>query len=242
MAKRGAFIVIEGLDRSGKTTQTTLLHDRLVKCGISVNLYKFPDRTTSTGKMIDSYLRSQSEVDDRAIHLLFSANRWEAAENMIQELKSGITIVCDRYAFSGIAFSAAKALPPLSTPSPGDVSTPAETPRTLTYEWCRAPDTNLPSPDLVLFLDVSPEVQKSRGGYGEERYEKEDVQRRVRSVFRRIESEFHQESESGAKTLRWIHIDAGRTLDEVSEDIWSGVEPLTGGVEEALARLWSGTP
>ena len=37
------------------------------------------DRATATGKMIDSYLRSQSDLDDRAIHLLFSANRWEAA-------------------------------------------------------------------------------------------------------------------------------------------------------------------
>lgn len=37
------------------------------------------DRTTSIGKMIDSYLQSKSELDDRAIHLLFSANRWECA-------------------------------------------------------------------------------------------------------------------------------------------------------------------
>lgn len=37
------------------------------------------DRTTPIGKMIDAYLRSQSEMDDHAIHLLFSANRWELA-------------------------------------------------------------------------------------------------------------------------------------------------------------------
>ena len=42
MPKRGAFIVVEGLDRSGKTTQTGLLHDRLVSSGISVKLLKFP--------------------------------------------------------------------------------------------------------------------------------------------------------------------------------------------------------
>jgi len=39
----------------------------------------FLDRTTAIGQMIDSYLRSTSELDDRAIHLLFSANRWELA-------------------------------------------------------------------------------------------------------------------------------------------------------------------
>jgi dTMP kinase len=36
-----------------------------------------PDRTTAIGQMIDAYLRSAADLDDRAIHLLFSANRWE---------------------------------------------------------------------------------------------------------------------------------------------------------------------
>lgn len=39
----------------------------------------FTDRTTAIGQMIDAYLRSTSELDDHAIHLLFSANRWELA-------------------------------------------------------------------------------------------------------------------------------------------------------------------
>jgi dTMP kinase len=37
------------------------------------------DRTTEIGKMIDAYLKNTAEMDDRAIHLLFSANRWECA-------------------------------------------------------------------------------------------------------------------------------------------------------------------
>jgi dTMP kinase len=91
--KRGAFIVIEGLDRSGKSTQAKRLVERLEKT-TKAKLVKFPseytthssmlltgmiDRSTPIGKMIDAYLRSQSELDDRAIHLLFSANRWECA-------------------------------------------------------------------------------------------------------------------------------------------------------------------
>lgn len=40
--KRGAFIVVEGLDRSGKTTQTAILRDRLANEGHPVKLYKFP--------------------------------------------------------------------------------------------------------------------------------------------------------------------------------------------------------
>ncbi|KAH9066537.1 P-loop containing nucleoside triphosphate hydrolase protein [Lactarius vividus] len=116
---RGAFIVIEGLDRSGKTTQTELLTARLASSGVSVARRKFPDRTTGTGQMIDAYLRGTSELDDRAVHLLFSANRWEAARALEAQLVAGTTVLCDRYAFSGVAFSAAKGLP---------------------LAWCRAPD------------------------------------------------------------------------------------------------------
>lgn len=95
-AHRGAFIVLEGLDRSGKSTQVARLVEKLEQNGKRAHLQKFPgesvvtnevppltlrtvylDRTTSIGKMIDSYLQSQSDLDDRAIHLLFSANRWE---------------------------------------------------------------------------------------------------------------------------------------------------------------------
>ena len=138
-------------------------------------------------------------------------------------LDSGTTIVCDRYAFSGIAFSASKALlqrAPSSTSSP------------LTYEWCRAPDVSLPAPDLTLFLDISPEqAAKQREGYGEERYEKLEMQVRVREVFERIGKEMGTE--------KWMTVDAGRTREEVEKDIWEKASPLVEGVNEPIGQLWS---
>ncbi|KAJ7145916.1 thymidylate kinase-domain-containing protein [Mycena epipterygia] len=206
---RGAFIAIEGLDRSGKTTQVATLQARLESEGVPVRLLKFPDRTTAIGKMIDSYLRSQSELDDRAIHLLFSANRWELATTIEQLLAQGTTVVCDRYAFSGVAFSAAKGLP---------------------LDWCRSPDVSLPAPDVTLFLDITPEKARERGGYGEERYEKEEMQRKVRDIFREISKEFDEAT--------WVTIDAGRERDDVAADVWKHVYPLSTGVVSPLQRLW----
>jgi dTMP kinase len=103
--KRAPFIVIEGLDRSGKSTQATILRDRLVALGSPAILFKFPgehsdthistysasvqnyvDRSTPIGKMINEYLQSQSDLDDRAIHLLFSANRWELAYAVMTDI------------------------------------------------------------------------------------------------------------------------------------------------------------
>ena len=136
-------------------------------------------------------------------------------------LDSGTTIICDRYAFSGIAFSASKALLQKSsfTSSP------------LTYEWCRAPDVSLPAPDLTIFLDISPEqAAAQREGYGEERYEKLEMQASVREVFGRIGKEMGVE--------KWVRIDASKTREEVEEEIWEKVSPLVKGTDEPLSQLW----
>ena len=125
-----------------------------------------------------------------------------------RQLQEGILVLCDRYAFSGIAFSAAKGLP---------------------YDWCASPDAGLPAPDATLFFDVTPEVARTRGGYGEERYEKEEMQARVRDVFGTIESKMGE---------RWIRIDAGRSVQDVQDSVWAVVEKYVSGVEEPLAHLW----
>ncbi|KAK7212114.1 hypothetical protein V2G26_019292 [Clonostachys chloroleuca] len=110
---RGAFIVLEGLDRSGKTTQVKLMEQRFVELGKPVKTVRFPDRTTLIGQMIDGYLRSNVEMDDHAIHLLFSANRWEAAGNIKALLARGVNVISDRYFHSGVVYSAAKGNPAL---------------------------------------------------------------------------------------------------------------------------------
>ncbi|KAI0966653.1 thymidylate kinase-domain-containing protein, partial [Xylaria arbuscula] len=162
---RGAFIVFEGMDRAGKTTQAKLLQLRCIESGREVKFMRFPDRTTPIGQMIDSYLKGEAEIGDHVIHLLFSANRWEAAQKIRTELEAGHTIICDRFYHSGIVYSAAKQLPSLS------------------LSWAKAPEVGLPRPDMVLFLDLEESVARSRGGWGGEVYEKGEMQRRVRELF-----------------------------------------------------------
>lgn len=70
----------------------------------------FPDRTTPIGHMINDFLRQQTELSNEAIHLLFSANRWEQMKNIKETLESGINIICDRYWYSGVAYSTAKGM------------------------------------------------------------------------------------------------------------------------------------
>ncbi|ODM20884.1 Thymidylate kinase [Aspergillus cristatus] len=191
--RRGALIVVEGLDRAGKSSQCECLRDALQKQGHSVKYIRFPDRTTSIGKLINSYLRGESQLDDHSIHLLFSANRWEIASAIEENINNGITVIVDRYSYSGVVYTAAKANPNLS------------------LEWAWQPEIGLPRPDLCLFLRISPEEAAKRGGFGAERYENQPMQIRVRGLFQDLFN--RQRSED-------IHIiDAGRAFDEVYQDI-----------------------
>lgn len=146
--------------------------------------------------MINSYLTGGAQQDDHSIHLIFSANRWEAVESILSDIHTGTTVVVDRYSFSGAVYSAAKGNPDLS----------------LEWAWCM--EVGLPKPDLVFFLDISSSDAAKRGGYGEERYEKEEMQARVRELFNELFARLGN--------VRVSTIDAGQTLAKVEMDVVKG--------------------
>ncbi|KAI4628247.1 hypothetical protein J4E80_002385 [Alternaria sp. BMP 0032] len=195
---RGKLIVFEGLDRAGKSTQCQMLVDDLQNDGIKVRHMRFPDRTTPIGQMINSYLSGQSDQDDHVIHLLFSANRWEAVPSIQADLAAGTTIIVDRYYYSGCVYSAAKQNPSMS------------------LEWCRKPEVGLPRPDLCLFLDISADDAAKRGGYGTEKYERKEMQDRVRELFETMMQKKEGED--------FVRIDAGESMTDVAAKIRQEVD------------------
>ncbi|RAO71568.1 uncharacterized protein BHQ10_007580 [Talaromyces amestolkiae] len=195
--KRGALVVVEGLDRAGKSSQCELLYKSLLGMNYKAKYIRFPDRSTPIGKQIDSYLRGESQLDDHSIHLLFSANRWEVAQSIQKDIADGTTVIVDRYSYSGAVYSAAKGNPNLS------------------LHWAWQPEVGLPRPDLCLFLSISPEEAAKRGGYGVERYETDSMQKRVRDLFLSLLDLPHNDE--------ICVIDAGQSVDEVAQDI---LEPV----------------
>ena len=155
---RGAFIVFEGIDRCGKTTQSLRLVDNLNNVLKNAIHMRFPNRLTETGKIIDSYLTLTTNVEDHVIHLIFSANRWETKDKIMSSLEAGNTVIADRYAYSGAVYTSAKG---------HDLN------------WCKNVDTGLPRPDLVIFLNLPTKEASKRGLFGEERYEHENFQEKV---------------------------------------------------------------
>jgi dTMP kinase len=95
--------------------------------------------------------------------------------------------------------------------------------------WCRNPEIGLPRPDAVIFLSLSGEDAARRGGFGEERYEKEDMQRRVREMFGRLMEDTKDQGD-------WHVVDASGDVEHISDRIWSLVEPVLNSVGSSEIR------
>ncbi|XP_052759345.1 uncharacterized protein LOC113511553 isoform X2 [Galleria mellonella] len=128
----------------------------------------FPARYTEIGRTIHNYLTFKNNISDEAVHLLFSANRWERAQDIIKILEQGTSLIIDRYCFSGVAYSAAKGLD---------------------LNWCKSPDIGLPKPDKVFFLTMPLDVAQARQGYGSERYEQLEFHTKVAEVFSQLQDD-----------------------------------------------------
>lgn len=206
--KKGKFIVFEGLDRSGKSTQSRLLVEHLRKKNVEVNHLCFPNRETPTGQIIAKYLKMQSDMTNETIHLLFSANRWELMGEIKRLLAKGVWVVCDRYAYSGVAYSA------------GALK--------LSKTWCMNPDQGLIKPDVVFYLDVPPNYAQNRSEYGEEIYEKVEVQKRIYETYKNFSEEDY-----------WINLDGTKNVDDIHQDVVNEITKLEPVHEELFTFLWS---
>lgn len=213
--KRGLFIVLEGLDRSGKGTQIERICCGLRARGDRVQQLAFPKRDTETGRNIDAYLSqapSSPTPDQLAeIHQLFADNRREVQQAITDMLEDGMHVVCDRYAFSGSAFSVANGMD---------------------YKESKRADIGLLVPDIVLYLRVKASTVSKRPGFGEERYESVSVQTRAADVFSRLAKE-------PSIANIWSDVDASMAPDAVEAQIWSELLPMLSKQPKSLSySLW----
>ncbi len=101
---RGAFIVFEGLDGSGSTTQASRLYEYLKHRERKVHLTKEPTHSL-IGGLIRSQLTQDWKSNPECLQLLFTADRAHHLEKEIEPLlKQGITVISDRYILSTIAY------------------------------------------------------------------------------------------------------------------------------------------
>jgi dTMP kinase len=182
VAARGKFIVLEGPDGAGISTQTALLRSGLAARDIQVFATKEPT-TGPIGAVIRQALTHRlvyppsEPVGDDVLALLLAADRLDHVRaDILPRLEAGINVLCDRYRLSSYAYQG----------------------HTLGQEWVHTLNSHAIAPNLTIFIDVPPEVSQSRiasrGGYVE-LYETEERLRPVYANYLKLVEEMKKAGE-----------------------------------------------
>jgi dTMP kinase len=146
MRRRGRFVVLEGLDGAGTTTQAALLAESLRRTGHRVVLTREPSEGP-VGTLLRQALGGRPRrlggrtLSEATLALLFAADRLDHIASLVEPaLASGAVVVSDRYVLSSFAYQ-------------GRVLDPA---------WVQSLNAKAPIPDLTLFLEVRPPVAAAR--------------------------------------------------------------------------------
>ena len=205
---RGRFLVLEGLDGAGTTTQAALLCERLRLEGRRVHLTAEPSGGP-VGALVRQILRGRirgkggGEVEPRALALLFAADRLDHVQlEIAPKLEEGIDVVCDRFTLSSLAYQGAQL---------GDMG------------WVAQLNVAAARPDAVLFLRVSPGIALRRRHAASLEREIFEVDAFQRKVARSYEEAIRRVRRAGETV---VELDGEAPVHEVAGAVWDSVRAL----------------
>jgi dTMP kinase len=149
---RGVVIAFEGMDQSGKATQSRRLRERLEAAGRVVESLSFPEYETAIGSEIGRALRGERDYGADTMQLLYIANRYEFRPRMEQWLSEGRVIVCDRYTASSVAYGEAQGLE---------------------AAWLDTIQKGLPPAAVTVLLDIAPDRAARRKLEARDKFEQD---------------------------------------------------------------------
>ncbi len=151
MATKGKFIVIEGTDGSGKTTQTELLIKRLLDEGSNVETTDFPQYQNFSGAFVAKYLRGEygtaEEVGPYRGSIFYAVDRYDKSFDIKKWIKEGKTVISNRYVSANMGHQTGK----IKGTSKQDAF----------LKWLNHLEYELfeiPKPDMTILLYVAPEI------------------------------------------------------------------------------------
>ncbi|MBQ5432410.1 MAG: dTMP kinase [Treponema sp.] len=207
------FIVFEGIDGAGTSTQIEMLKNRP-----EANDFLFTAEPTSapTGKFLRQMLKGDFPLQNESAAYLFAADRNEHVNGKLltqgntlvtgikEACQSGKKVVSDRYLFSSLAYQS--------------INCPPEVPRLL--------NSLFPLPQLLFYFEISPKDSLSRLGDRNFReiYEKEDFLNRTVQEYHNVLSEYSEKAKN--QGMKIVLIDAKKTKEEISANIWQEIKNL----------------
>lgn len=195
------FIVFEGIDGAGTTTQIKLLAEKLGQ----EKVWQTAEPTDKeTGKFLRKMLKGDFAVSEKTASYLFAADRCEhifGKNGILEQTEKGKIVLSDRYFFSSLAYQS--------------VTCGKELPELL--------NSPFPLPEILFYFKIDPEISLSRvesRGEAKEIYEKIDFQKKTASLYDAVMQEYKGAKGAGMKL---IEVDASKSIQEISEFIYKSV-------------------
>jgi len=198
------FIVFEGIDGSGTSTQIK----KLVKRDLNKFVATAEPTKKETGLFLRKMLGGDFSVDSKTAAYLFAADRCEhiyGKDGVIDLLNQGKIVVSDRYFFSSLAYQS--------------VSCGNELPRLLNSQF--------PLPEILFYFYIDPEISLKRVEDRNEKkeiYEKIDYQKKTAALYEEVINEYSKPELKGE--MKIIKIDASKSIEEISQIIWQNVQGM----------------
>ena len=194
---QGKLIVVEGIDKSGKSTQGKMLVDFLNSKGHETVFCSEPTYENPVGLLIRDWLNGKVEIESgETIAMLYTADRYEDLKTRaLPALKKGQNVVMDRYVLSTIVYQSVLYGVPV--------------------KWIKELNRFARKPDLTIFIDITAEESIKRAGKGADRHEKLEKMQKVREGYLMFKGE-----------KNFFVVDGNRSVDAVFEDVKEAVRSL----------------
>jgi dTMP kinase len=198
------FIALEGIDGSGKSTQISLLSDKLTSLNHKVHT-TFEPTDSVIGKIIREIFAGKRQADQKVIAALFGADRLDhilsEPDGLLGKRQQGYTLISDRYYLSSYAYHGAH----------------------VDMDWVMDINTQaamLLKPDLHVYIDISPEISMKRIQKNRESVEIYETLDNLKLVHEKYEEAFVKVG----KSERIARINGDRPIEDIAVDIWREVQ------------------
>lgn len=192
------FIVFEGIDGSGTSTQIK----KIVESNPDKFMATSEPTTSPTGKFLRTMLAGDFTVDEKTNAFLFAADRCQhiyGENGIIENINKGKIVISDRYFFSSLAYQS--------------VGCGEDFPQFV--------NSRFPLPEILFFFEIDPEISLSRVNARNEKkeiYEKLDAQKKIADKYNQVITRY--ENPQLGETMRVVRIDASKTIDEITDIIF----------------------